>query len=95
VAIEGSNKDEVVVIGENVDSVNLTRSLRKKFCYVAILKVEEVKPPKPPEPPKPPKPPSPCCYPKLPMCPQYPPFPMYCEPMYCKPYSSDPGCLIM
>jgi hypothetical protein len=30
VAIEGSDKDQLVVVGESVDSANLTRSLRKK-----------------------------------------------------------------
>jgi hypothetical protein len=90
VAIEGSNKDEVVVIGENVDSANLTRSLRKKFCYATILKVEEVKEKKEEK-----KPPAPSYCPTLSMCHQYPPFPMYCEPMYCEPYSSDGGCFIM
>jgi hypothetical protein len=43
VAIQGSEKDELVVSGEGVDSVNLTRSLRRKLCYAAILSVEEVK----------------------------------------------------
>ncbi|KAB1206747.1 hypothetical protein CJ030_MR7G013506 [Morella rubra] len=42
-AIEGSDKDELVVIDEGIDSVNLTRSLRKKLRHAKILKVEEVK----------------------------------------------------
>ncbi|KAB1200720.1 hypothetical protein CJ030_MR7G001382 [Morella rubra] len=42
-AIEGSDKDQLVLIGEDVDSVNLTRSLRKKLRHATILKVEEVK----------------------------------------------------
>ncbi|XP_059442241.1 heavy metal-associated isoprenylated plant protein 47-like [Corylus avellana] len=41
VAIEGSEKDQLVVSGEGVDSANLTRSLRKKLCYATILSVEE------------------------------------------------------
>ncbi|XP_068309581.1 heavy metal-associated isoprenylated plant protein 47-like [Pyrus communis] len=44
VSIEGANKDHVEVIGDDVDSVCLTRSLRKKLgCSCTILKVEEVK----------------------------------------------------
>jgi len=93
VAIEGSDKDQLVVIGEGVDTPNLTRSLRKKLCYAEILKVEEVKPKEEEK-----KPPEPVC-PKLSLCHQYPPFPMYCEPMYCEPLhcasSSDGGCFIM
>ncbi|CAN6559111.1 unnamed protein product [Malus baccata var. baccata] len=45
VSIEGANKDLVEVIGDDVDSVCLTRSLRKKLgCSCTIVKVEEVKP---------------------------------------------------
>ncbi|XP_059442237.1 heavy metal-associated isoprenylated plant protein 47-like [Corylus avellana] len=40
VAIEGSEKDQLVVSGQGVDSANLTRSLRKKLCYATILSVE-------------------------------------------------------
>uniref|UniRef100_A0A2N9HPC9 HMA domain-containing protein n=1 Tax=Fagus sylvatica TaxID=28930 RepID=A0A2N9HPC9_FAGSY len=43
VAIEGSDKDQLVVIGEDVDSANLTCSLRKKLCHATLLNVEEVK----------------------------------------------------
>uniref|UniRef100_A0A2N9HZP4 HMA domain-containing protein n=1 Tax=Fagus sylvatica TaxID=28930 RepID=A0A2N9HZP4_FAGSY len=43
VAVEGSDKDQLVVIGEGVDSANLTCSLRKKLCYATLLSVEEVK----------------------------------------------------
>ncbi len=43
VAIQGSDKDQLVVSGQGVDSANLTRSLRKKLCYATILSVEEVK----------------------------------------------------
>ncbi|KAK4575551.1 hypothetical protein RGQ29_026488 [Quercus rubra] len=87
VAIEGSDRDQLVVIGEGVDSANLTCSLRKKLCYAALWSVEEVKAkPKPAEKPKPEvqpdKPPSSTCScgcPQLPMCPQYPPYPMLYE----------------
>jgi carbamoylphosphate synthase small subunit len=44
VGVQGSDKDQLVVSGEGVDSVNLTRSLRKKLCHTTtILSVEEVK----------------------------------------------------
>ncbi|KAM4092059.1 hypothetical protein ACJW30_06G008800 [Castanea mollissima] len=75
VAIEGSDRDQLVVIGEDVDSANLTCSLRKKLCYADLWRVEEEKPkPEPEENPKPQKP-----EPELPMCPQYPPYPMLYE----------------
>ncbi|KAK7833481.1 heavy metal-associated isoprenylated plant protein 47 [Quercus suber] len=41
VAVEGADKDQLVVIGEGVDSANLTCSLRKKLCYATLLGVEE------------------------------------------------------
>ena len=45
VAIKGKEKDEVEVIGDEVDSVKLTMSLRKKVsCGARLLSVEEVKP---------------------------------------------------
>ncbi|KAM1159400.1 hypothetical protein ACFX19_033147 [Malus domestica] len=45
VSIEGANKDLVEVIGDDVNSFCLTRSLRKKLgCSCALVKVEEVKP---------------------------------------------------
>jgi hypothetical protein len=43
VAIQVSEKDQLLASGEGVDSANLTRSLRKKLCYATILSVEEVK----------------------------------------------------
>ncbi|KAK4256569.1 hypothetical protein QN277_006275 [Acacia crassicarpa] len=46
VAIEGDSKDQVVVTGEDVDTVCLGKSLRKKFRIVTVLTVEEVKPKK-------------------------------------------------
>ncbi|XP_058219147.1 heavy metal-associated isoprenylated plant protein 47-like isoform X2 [Rhododendron vialii] len=43
----GEGKDQVVVIGERVDPVKLTRTIRKKVSRNAILiLVEEVKPKK-------------------------------------------------
>nr|POE67579.1 heavy metal-associated isoprenylated plant protein 47 [Quercus suber] len=90
VAIEGSDRDQLVVIGEGVDSANLTCSLRKKLCYAALWSVDEVKAkPKPEEKPKPEvqKPNKPestsstcsCGCPQLPICPQYAPYPMLYE----------------
>ncbi|XP_030929460.1 heavy metal-associated isoprenylated plant protein 47-like [Quercus lobata] len=90
VAIEGSDRDQLVVIGEGVDSANLTCSLRKKLCYAALWSVDEVKAnKKPEEKPKPevqkpnkPESTSSTCYcgcPQLPICPQYAPYPMLYE----------------
>ncbi|KAJ9672543.1 hypothetical protein PVL29_025951 [Vitis rotundifolia] len=64
VAIEGAEKDRVVVIGDGVDSASLTRCLKKKLGYAALDSVEEVKPkPKPDQKPKPDPEPAPktCC----------------------------------
>jgi hypothetical protein len=48
VAIEGKDRDQVVVIGNEVDVSCLTRSLRKKVGHATIVSVEEDKPkPKP------------------------------------------------
>lgn len=43
VSIEGTDRDQVVVIGEGVDAACLTRTLRKKVCYARLDTVEEVK----------------------------------------------------
>uniref|UniRef100_A0A5B6ZLH3 HMA domain-containing protein n=2 Tax=Davidia involucrata TaxID=16924 RepID=A0A5B6ZLH3_DAVIN len=43
VAIAGKDKDQVVVIGEGVDAVCLTSSLRKKVGHAELVSVEEVK----------------------------------------------------
>ncbi|KAL6315197.1 hypothetical protein AAG906_037429 [Vitis piasezkii] len=43
VAIEGAEKDQVVVIGDGVDSASLTHCLRKKLRYATLVRVEEVK----------------------------------------------------
>ncbi|KAL4374970.1 uncharacterized protein [Arachis hypogaea] len=43
VALEGDDKDRVVVTGNNVDTICLINQMNKKFKCVAILKVEEVK----------------------------------------------------
>ncbi|TKY57440.1 6-phosphofructokinase 2 [Spatholobus suberectus] len=43
VSLEGEERDEVVVTGNEIDLVCLAKALRKKFHYANILKVEEVK----------------------------------------------------
>ncbi|XP_040996334.1 heavy metal-associated isoprenylated plant protein 47-like [Juglans microcarpa x Juglans regia] len=87
VGIEGTDKDQLVVIGEGVDSACLTHSLRKKLCYADILTVEEVKPPAEQKP-KPPEPTACHC-----LCPPPPPRPMYCEVVY---HDQNPNsCLTM
>ena len=94
-AIEGSDRDQLVVIGEGVDSANLTCSLRKKLCYATLWSVEEVKdvqnepegPEQNPNPevvveatnPESTSSPSSTDCPQFPMCPQYPPYPMLYE----------------
>ena len=103
VAVEGADKDQLVVIGEGVDSANLTCSLRKKLCYATLLGVEEVKEEKKePEPVKPkpeeekkPSTSSTCstgCI-QLPVCPKYPPYPTFYEVAVYDP--SPSYCYIM
>ena len=41
--ISGESKDQVVVIGEEVDSISLTRSLRKKVGSARLVSMGEVK----------------------------------------------------
>ncbi|KAJ7963515.1 Heavy metal-associated domain containing protein [Quillaja saponaria] len=43
VSIEGNDKDQVVVVGDEVDSVCLAKTLRKKFRHAKIVSVQEVK----------------------------------------------------
>ncbi|XP_065632307.1 heavy metal-associated isoprenylated plant protein 47-like [Quercus suber] len=89
VAVEGSDKDHLVVIGEGVDSANLTGSLRKKLSYgAAILSVEEVKEKEKPKEDKNPNNPEEHAL----VFHQYPPVPMFCEVVY----DPDPSfCSIM
>ncbi|KAK8579094.1 hypothetical protein V6N12_069427 [Hibiscus sabdariffa] len=47
VALEGAEKDKLVIIGDGVDAACLTEALRKKLCHASIEIVEEVKEPKP------------------------------------------------
>ncbi|GAB4845863.1 hypothetical protein Ancab_024867 [Ancistrocladus abbreviatus] len=43
VAVQGNEKDELVVLGMSVDAACLTKKLRKKVGYASIVSVEEVK----------------------------------------------------
>ncbi|KAK9933290.1 hypothetical protein M0R45_020491 [Rubus argutus] len=43
VSIQGVNRDHLEVIGDGVDSVCLTRALRKKLGFATIVKVEQVR----------------------------------------------------
>ncbi|MFS7983903.1 hypothetical protein Hanom_Chr11g00980151 [Helianthus anomalus] len=50
VAFVGPDKEKIAVIGERIDSVELTRTLRKSIGYtelVSVGKIEEKKPDKP------------------------------------------------
>ncbi|GMI63800.1 hypothetical protein HRI_000049300 [Hibiscus trionum] len=43
VALHGPEKDKLVIVGDGVDAVCLTKALRKKLCHASIDIVEEVK----------------------------------------------------
>ncbi|URE32344.1 Heavy-metal-associated domain [Musa troglodytarum] len=43
VAVEGEEKDLLVLVGDSVDPADLTTTLRKKVGPASIVKVEEVK----------------------------------------------------
>ncbi|KAJ0986947.1 hypothetical protein J5N97_005303 [Dioscorea zingiberensis] len=43
VALEGKDRDQLVVIGDGVDSINLTNILRKKVGHADLVTVNEVK----------------------------------------------------
>ncbi|KAF3948029.1 hypothetical protein CMV_025921 [Castanea mollissima] len=95
VAKEGSDRDQLVVIGEGVDPANLTCLLRKKLCYATLWSMAEVKdvqnelegPKQNPNlevvveamNPESPSSPSSTDCPQLPMYPQYLPYPMLYE----------------
>ncbi|KAL2495812.1 Heavy metal transport/detoxification superfamily protein [Forsythia ovata] len=83
VTIDKEN-DNMVVIGEGIDVACLIKSLRKKFHFVEIVSIEEVKPP--PDPPSPPPCLPPPCY-----------YPSSCQPYYeCPVYDQNPpNCSIM
>ncbi|KAK2388395.1 hypothetical protein QL285_062083 [Trifolium repens] len=82
-AIGGDNKDQIEVIGE-IDSVELTNLLRKRFCRVELLSVGPV------EKKKEEKKEDAICY-----CPPYGyPYPMY-APFQCQYYEEPCKCSIM
>nr|VDD01605.1 unnamed protein product [Brassica oleracea] len=47
VSIQGQN-DQLVIIGEGIDTAELTRELRKKVCHTTIVTVQAAPPPPPP-----------------------------------------------
>ncbi|MBA0747108.1 hypothetical protein Gogos_009570 [Gossypium gossypioides] len=71
-ATQGKEKDELMVTGDGVDSVKLTRYLRKKLHHATILTIEEIKEEKKEEKKDDEKYTSPyyVCYPSYPMPPQ-------------------------
>ncbi|XP_058114217.1 heavy metal-associated isoprenylated plant protein 47-like [Magnolia sinica] len=95
VAIEGKERDQVVVVGDGVDPIKLTSLMRKKVGHADLISVQEVKPKDEKESkievkdqrlwksdwPQ---------YPQYPQCPQYPYVVKY-EPVY----DPTPGCSIM
>ena len=88
VALEGSDKDQLAVVGEDVDSAKLTCLLGKKLCYASILSVEEMKPNEEEE--------SNDEKPEIPNCTittSYPLFPRLCEVVVYDP--SPSSCSIM
>jgi hypothetical protein len=93
VALQGSDNDQLVVSGQDVDSANLTRSLRKKLCYATILSVEEVKDNAESTEEKVPEPPNPVeiNFSQFPVC-NCQPYPKYYEVVY-DPYQNN--CSIM
>ncbi|KAF8094161.1 hypothetical protein N665_0369s0044 [Sinapis alba] len=47
VSIQGQN-DQLVIVGEGIDTAELTRELRKKVCHTTIVTVQAAPPPPPP-----------------------------------------------
>ncbi|CAH8391485.1 unnamed protein product [Eruca vesicaria subsp. sativa] len=47
VSIQGQN-DQLVIVGEGIDTAELTRELRKKVCHTTIVTVQAAPPPTPP-----------------------------------------------
>ncbi|GKV43840.1 hypothetical protein SLEP1_g51089 [Rubroshorea leprosula] len=44
VALQGPDKDKLVIEGDGVDAACLTKSLRKKLCHAILETVEKIKP---------------------------------------------------
>ncbi|PKU66947.1 hypothetical protein MA16_Dca017267 [Dendrobium catenatum] len=42
IAVEGEDKDHFIIIGDGIDLIKLTKSLRKKFGHADILTVEPI-----------------------------------------------------
>lgn len=89
VAIEGPDKDKMVVVGDDIDTASLSLALKKKLGHSVILTVEEVKP-KPPE--KKPEEIIKALYEYWPP-PPYRPCPIYCSEIYSEPQQSN--CSLM
>ncbi|XP_054793975.1 heavy metal-associated isoprenylated plant protein 41-like [Prosopis cineraria] len=79
VALDGEDRDRVVVVGEDVDPVCLAKKLRKKFRSATIVSVEEVKEKKEKKPEE------------LAWCYYGPP----CPPYICEQYPTDNSCSVM
>ncbi|GLT32298.1 hypothetical protein SLA2020_260870 [Shorea laevis] len=79
IAIQGADKDELVVIGDGIDSATLTCTLRKKLGFATILTVQDEKPKDKDEKPEP----LPVCIPSI--CYPYPPT---CQELVCDPNPS-------
>ncbi|KAL0853232.1 hypothetical protein Bca101_058384 [Brassica carinata] len=48
VSVQGQN-DQLVIVGEGIDTAELTRELRKKVCHTTIVSVQAAPPPSPPQ----------------------------------------------
>lgn len=84
-AIE-AEKEQVEVIGDGVDSMTLTMSLRKKLGHADILSIEEVKAAaKKEEEKKPAVEPVPILWTPGYNYVQYPQYPMHCQVVYDEP----------
>lgn len=85
-AVSIGENDQLVVIGEGVDSVCLAKSLRKKFCFADIVSIQDVNPANSSGPS------SPVSSPPRPTPAQY------CPPVYCERVvydASPPNCTIL
>ncbi|WOL12087.1 hypothetical protein Cni_G20851 [Canna indica] len=93
VAVEGENKDQLVIVGDGVDPACLTHTLRKKVGHADIIKVEEVKIAKQEEKKPNAGPPKPVVhwYPNYPPCPQL----VYYDDYYACRSSNSDNCSIM
>ncbi|PIN05023.1 hypothetical protein CDL12_22440 [Handroanthus impetiginosus] len=99
-ALTGEERDHVEVEGDCIDSVKLTRRLRKNMAHAVLVSVSEVKKPNPaPKPdPKPAPKPAPK-QPELVRCVVAPPCYHACPPCHCCEVVDsnmyDPSCTIL